>query len=349
MFWSPRQAKALRFYYIYKVWRRPRPDFAPVREAFYSNYWRHAADAVGAQIVDLGKGYFRIKRGRSETMARYHFVPLDSYFNKQVADDKEFCKMRLGQSQFELPESCEYDLNNLSVAFSFVEERQINGVVKPVNGSGGKGVTTGINSRSRVAQASMAASISLGIPRLLVEEEVPGESYRLLFLDGRLLHAVKRGHCTVGCDGRHRIKELVEMENKARLESQNVISLNPLTIDLEMKLTLFDQGLSLRDIPEAGTRVTVKKVSNQNSAFDQHEVTGDVHPEYQKLGHILKEDYGMRLVGVDVMSTNISEHPARSSSAVVEINIPPGLHYHELVSESLSFGSTGSSILEALL
>lgn len=349
MFWGPRQAKTLRFYYIYKVWRSSIPGFASVRQAFYANYWRHAAGIVGAEIVDLGKGYFRIKRGRSTTIVRYHYVPLDSYFNKQLADDKEFCKMRLGQSRLELPKSYEYDLNSLPAAFSFVEERQRDSVVKPVNASGGKGVTTGVNTRSRVARASMAASISLGIPRLLVEEELPGESYRLLFLDGRLLHAIKRGHCTVAGNGKNRIRELVRMENKARLESQNITSLNPLTIDLEMEFTLTDQGLSLRDIPEAGTRVTVKKVSNQNSAFDQHEVTGDVHAEYHKLGYMLKADFGMRLVGVDVMSTDISEHPARSSSAVIEINIPPGLHYHELVSGSPSFGSTGSSILEALL
>lgn len=341
--------KMLRYYYMYKRWRRSSLNFSSVRQTFYDNYWKHAASCIEANISDIGKGYFKIQRGQRSTMVRYHYVPLDFYFNKQLADDKELSKILLNEAGFRVPESYEYDINNLAGAINFLKGRQTSCVVKPVSGSGGQGVTTAINSESRLTKASIAASAALSVPRLLIEEQIAGESFRLLFLNGQLLHAIKRGSCTVVGDGRHRIRELVDIENGLRLKSSTHISLNPLTIDLEMRYTLADQQLSLNDIAKSGERVIVKKVSNQNSSADQTTVTEDVHSKYHELGRLLFDEYGMRLVGVDVMSKDISGHPDQSKSAINEINIPPGLHYHELTLGNNSFTNIGSNILETLL
>lgn len=349
MLWSTLSNKAMRHYYMYKRWRRSNLNFSSVRETFYDNYWNHAADSIGANISDIGKSYFKIQRGQLSTMVRYHYVPLDYYFNKQLADDKELSKILLNEAGFRVPESHEYDINNLPGAIKFLKGRQTSCVVKPVSGSGGQGVTTAINSESRLIKASITASAALSIPRLLIEEQITGESFRLLFLNGQLLHAIKRGSCTVVGDGRHRIQELVTIENGLRFKTSNHISLNPLTIDLEMRYTLSDQHLSLNDIAKSGERVIVKKVSNQNGSADQTIVTKDVHSKYHELGSMLFDKYGMRLVGVDVMSKDISEHPDQSKSAINEINIPPGLHYHEMTLGNNSFTNIGSNILEALL
>ena len=49
------------------------------------------------------------------------------------------------------------------------------------------------------------------------------------------------------------------------------------------------------------------------------------------------------------MSEDISASPLRSGSMINEINIPPGLHYHELVENQQKFSGVGAAVLEYLL
>jgi hypothetical protein len=49
------------------------------------------------------------------------------------------------------------------------------------------------------------------------------------------------------------------------------------------------------------------------------------------------------------MSEEISASPSQSGSAITEINIPPGLHYHELVENEDKFSGVGAAVLEYLL
>jgi cyanophycin synthetase len=253
-------------------------------------------------------------------------------------------------SGFRAPKGAEYSIDEIDIALQFLEK--LGGgacVIKPKAGSGGRGITTSISTESRLVNATLHASNTLTIPSLLIEEQMPGDSYRLLYLGGKLIHAVQRGKCTVVGNGRNTIARLVEYESQARLRDTPLRSIEPLSVDFEMKVTLSDQGLSLRSIPSDGSIVRVKNVSNQNERRDQRDVTRLVHADYHLLAEKMLHELGIQLIGIDVMSVDVSLPPNASGAAVLEINIPPGLHYHELIRGAESFTPVGATILEYVL
>ena len=280
---------------------------------------------------------------------QYHYMDLDTYFSRGLADDKVFVTRLVRELGFFAPRFREYTLRSVSSAVRFMEEAGVPCVVKPRVGSGGFGITTAVNTRDRLIAASLAASNSLSLPALMIEQQIAGDSYRLLYLDGRLLHAVRRGRCTVIGDGLSTIRELIARENERRFTDSRLQSLTALTIDLEMKYVLTDHGKTLRTVPDRGERVIVKNVCNQNCRRDQEDVTAYVHGDYAELAGALRTRLGAHLIGIDVMSEDISASPLQSGSAINEINIPPGLHYHELVENQQKFSGVGAAVLEYLL
>jgi cyanophycin synthetase len=338
-----------RYAHMYRRFRATPLNFNERRAGFYASYWEDAARQLGACVNRLGDDYLEVARNGSSARVKDNCVDLDTYFSRGLADDKVFVTGLVGELGFFAPRFREYTLRSLSSAVGFLEEVGAPCVVKPRVGSGGCGITTAVNTRRRLIEASLAPSNSLTLPALMIEQQIAGDSYRLLYLDGSLLHAVKRGRCTVIGDGLSTIRELVVRENESRLTDSRLQSLSPLTIDLEMKYTLTDQGKTLRTIPDRGERVVVKNVCNQNCRRDQEEVTAYVHGDYDQLASAVGTRLGAHLIGIDVMSEEISASPSQSGSAITEINIPPGLHYHELVEHQHNYSGVGAAVLEYLL
>lgn len=338
-----------RYPHMYRRLVAPRIDFSGRRAEFYRGYWLHAAEAIDAEVEILEDNYLEISRAGRSTIVQFHFVDLDTYFAKALMDDKRFVSNLVREMGFASPRFSEFKLTDREPAFRFMEEVGLPCVVKPRVGSGGSGVTTGITHRKRLIRAALAASIARSLPTLMIEEQIAGDSYRLLYLDGELLHAVRRGASTIVGDGTSSIKQCVVAENTRRLECSGVESISELTLDLDLEYTLADQGLTSRSVPRKGEIVKVKNVSNQNSARDQENVTDRVHRDYHRIARGVLDRLGARLVGVDVMAEDISHAPVESGSAINEINIPPGLHYHEFIEGQERRSRAGSVILNRLL
>ena len=150
-------------------------------------------------------------------------------------------------------------------------------------------------------------------------------------------------------DGQSSIEQLVDRENLARLEEKPITSFNELTLDLEADFTLEDQNVDLNSVPKNEEMVIVKRVTNQNARRDQRGVTDQVHSDYDKLATELHDTLGFRLIGIDVISRNIHMSPLSGNGVVNEVNIPPGLHYHELVADRTDLTNVGPLLLKAAL
>lgn len=339
-----------RYPQIFRRFTAQRLDFGAVRRNFYRRYWSRAAETCGAELHPWGNEVFEIRRDGGSARVQYHFVHLDSYFAKALVDDKRFTSELVDELGFATPQGVDFSLRQMRPAREFLERAPRACVVKPQSGSGGRGVTTGVDCEKRLVAASLAASNSFTLPSLMIEEQIPGDSFRLLFLGGRLIDAVRRGACTLEGDGRTHLKGLVAAENERRHGAPHLESMEELTLDLEAELTLADQGLDWRVVPGAGERIVVKRVSNQNTFRDQEDVTALVHDEYGELAREVDRRIGAKLIGVDVMSEDISKSPKEGWGTVNEINIPPGLHFHEMTPQRVGrFSKVGASVVEYLL
>ena len=262
-----------------------------------------------------------------------------------IADQKTLVHRVLSQNGYPIPMHKEYVLNDLQDIANWIRTEKGRFVVKPTGSSGGSGVTTGVNSAKRLRSASITAAEVFYKQEILIEKEFSGDSYRLLYLNGKLIDAIKRMRPSVIGDGKHTIRQLSHDENMQRSGS-GPRALGNLTIDLDCKFYLQDNGISLDTVPKSGELVRVKNVANQNSPRDNFTVRDRVHPYYYELGKNVSSIFGFKLIGVDLMAPNLDAPLDENGGVINEINIPPGLHYHALIANSEDRADIGPQILD---
>lgn len=321
-----------------------------VSARYFREYWSKAASAVGAEIEEIGDHFHEIRRGDRKTFVWRFMVMLDTFLGRMIVDNKLLTQRLLARHGWVQPPQLEFDEGNVDPALQFLDNLRHEGktaVVKPKSGSRGRGITTGIESRQELVRAaSWAATFET---KLIVEQHIEGTSYRLLFLDGELIDTVRRDSPTVIGDGKHNIRDLMRRENDSRLSAPPYTSLIPLKVDLDCKRTLRQQGISLGHVPAKGQLVRVKTVVNQNSSRDNHSIRSGVHPSFAELGRRFARDLNLCLFGMDVIALDISVPLAQSGGVLNELNIPPGLHYHDLVSHETPKVPVGEMVLNAVL
>jgi glutathione synthase/RimK-type ligase-like ATP-grasp enzyme len=296
------------------------------RLRFYEDVWREAAGELGAAFEELGEGIIKITRNGAITRIYTNFTPLDDPVTLQIALDKPLVNSILRSHGLPTPDHVEFSLNNLDKGYQFLARHRIC-VVKPADGTdGGGGVTTGIETRRQLLKAAVTASAYAS--RLLVEEQVKGDVIRLLYLDGRLLDAVRRGSPTVLGDGKSRVSQLVVALNQKRVDAGYQLAQSTIKHDMEMEQTLAGQNLSWRSVPAKGQRVTLKTVVNENLADENESVADHIPQSTIAAGRRAVELIGARLAGVDVITPDIRQGLEAAGGKILEINTTPGYHYH---------------------
>lgn len=322
--------------------------FTQLAGRFYADMWAEAAERIGATVEDIGYGFLRILRKGCETFVNNASVMLDNHLVLQLAGNKPLFHKLLREWGYDAPAHCEYDLASLQRAEAFMRQASGPCVVKPAAaGAAGKGVTTNVRNARELRRASYLASAFSR--SLLIEQQVPGDSYRLLYLNGEFLDAVRREPPRVQGDGRSSLRELIARENQRRLQADPIAALHPITCDLECKLTLQLQGRKLSTVPPAGLWVQVKTVVNQNASRENHSVRAQVHPDIIALGAELAGKLRIQLAGFDVMTPDISRKLEEVGGVINEVNTKPGLHHHYLISDREQGVPLAERILEFLL
>ena len=315
-----------------------------VYKRYYRSYWDSAASSVGAHVRELGDQILEISDGEHSTYVRGHHVMLDSYLSLQIAGNKGLTYELLADAGCQSPRYLAYDLTGIFSAVEFMEQYNTMVVIKPMQGTGGgEGITTNIHSRCQLRRASVWAS---GYNRkLLIEQQVPGNSYRLLYLGGRFVDAVRRDPPRVTGDGRSTLRKLIAAENRLRDTGDTVTSLRHITIDLECKYHLENTGMHLNYIPAAGESVAVKTVVNQNSSRENHREKV-VHGAIVELGERLVSALKLELAGVDIIAPTLATPLGESGGVINEINSTPGLSHHDLVADRTGAPDVGKRVLQ---
>ncbi|MDQ6693044.1 MAG: cyanophycin synthetase [Chloroflexota bacterium] len=205
-------------------------------------------------------------------------------------------------------------------------------VVKPYDGNQGKAVSVNLTTEDQVRQAfTLAMAVSR---RVIVEQYLPGDDYRLLVVNGKMVAAALRRPAQVVADGLHTIRELVDMVNAdSRRGSGHGAALTRIRLDGAAELTLLKQGLSWESVPAPGEVVLLRDNSNLSTGGTATDVTRRVHPDNATLAVQAAKAVGLDVAGVDLVCMDISLPLAEQRGAVVEVNAAPGLRMHLYPSE----------------
>lgn len=162
----------------------------------------------------------------------------------------------------------------------------------------------------------------------MIERQVDGDNYRMLFLDGQFLDAVRRYPPRVTGDGRSSVVELLAAENARRYRANNGAATWELIADLDTLFTLEQQGLTPASVPAAGRSVIVRTVVNANGPEFNESVRDEICEALVAEGARAASLLGVRLAGVDVITPDCRRSLSEGGGVILEVNATPGLHYH---------------------
>ncbi|MDR0770098.1 MAG: cyanophycin synthetase [Burkholderiales bacterium] len=242
-----------------------------------------------------------------------------------IAHDKELTKKLLAAAAVPVPEG--RPVTDAEDAWVAANEIGLPVVVKPLNGSQGRGVTVNINSREHLLAAYEAA---VKIRRqVMVERYLPGPDFRLLVVGNKLVAAARRDPPQLIGDGVHSVRELVDVVNRDPRRSEgHATALTKIRFDDIANTLLAMQGHTADSVPPPGTRVILRNNANLSTGGAATDVTDEVHPDIAAHAVAAAQTVGIDIAGIDVVCETILKPLEEQYGGVVEVNAAPGLRMH---------------------
>lgn len=273
---------------------------------------------TGANSLLLGQGY-RQRRMQRKTTDR----------TSQLACLKASDKTRTIEAlkQIGLPTPEHVEVQDADQAAAAAGKIGFPVVVKPVTLSRGIGITVGAATDDEVRNAyAVARKFD---PRVAVESFVPGETFRLLVIDGKFTAASRTRATALTGDGRHTIRELVERINSA--PERGPEHLKPLTwlaLDQEAKTLLQSMNLTPDSVLKSGQTIHLRTTSNLSRGGESVSVTEETHEDIRRLAELCALAIGLDIAGMDYRAAAIDRPWQEAGGAVIEVNQGPGLRMH---------------------
>ena len=205
-------------------------------------------------------------------------------------------------------------------------------VIKPTSLTGGHGVNTNIKTIDQAITAYKNVIYVLENEtkgaqknKIIIQQQVQGDDYRLLVINGKLEAATKRIPAFVLGDGKSTIKELIEKINKDPKRDLNdpTHTLKPILIDKALIAFLQEQNLNLKYIPKNNKKITIRKVASMSQGGITEDFTEKTHKNIKHLAESLAQSLRAYVLGVDVICKDISKPLDINNGAIIEVNTMP--------------------------
>jgi len=205
-------------------------------------------------------------------------------------------------------------------------------VLKPLAGNHGRGVS--INLRTAEDVETGFAKASEHGRTIIVESYIDGFDHRLLVVDGELVAAAKRVPGHVVGDGKHTIRELVDIVNEdPRRGVGHEKVLTRLEFDHQAERLLAKLGYDHETVPEKDEVVYLRSTANLSTGGTAIDVTDVIHPDNREMAIRAINAIDLDIGGVDFLTKDITESHRDAGGGICEVNAGPGFRMHVAPSE----------------
>jgi len=285
---------------------------------------------IQVELLDEKAGLRLFSKGEQHFLVWQHMPDLNTYVASAIANNKATLKRLLIRQG--IPAAPGFIEKNPQRALERLHmgELRYPVVAKPIDGSGGVAVTVDIRDDKNlllgIEEVFKYNRRTKGKPNsFLIEALVPGDDYRFIVLDGRVLTVLVRKPAYVIGDGKSTIGQLIDQYN-AQPGVGKTLPLNPITRDLELQRHLVLQKLDEQTIPARGVRIVLRKNANVSTGGRSFECMDKAHVAYKKLAARIAKLLQLRFCAVDLIAPDIRKF---EKFAVIEVNTRPGLDIHE--------------------
>src|SRR5699024_9545865 len=137
----------------------------------------------------------------------------------ELGMDKQKTKIKLSEAGVNVPKGKMFKQNtNTNEIFKYIDEIDYPVVIKPVDGSFGRGVFVDLYAEEEVLQAIAFIKKELN-EDIIVEQYIDGHDYRVYVIENEVVGAILRVPPNIIGDGKSTVEELIKIKNKDRMRN----------------------------------------------------------------------------------------------------------------------------------
>ena len=327
--WIESRLLARRLTKLWETWRgKSGQIYFEHRIDEYRRMWVAVAEEIGASFLQLDDDLWELRVGDKRTRILNYQLEFDNPVVLAMAGRKPLMHRLLSDAGIPVPDHRVFSVAELEPAQTFLQLNPTGCVIKPGRGYGGKGVTTHIQDPSQITSAAILAATHSR--DLLIEKQILGECYRLLVINGEMVHAVRRPGLWLTGDGQSTVEALLnEASGSQLISSPRNRHANP-----DLKFSLRAQGMALQSIPSLGQKILARSTKNYVDGKTEvrtvysEDVTNVVGDSVRAQAITAAKILGSSFLGVDVITPDIAVGLSESGGVVNEVNTTPALHHH---------------------
>lgn len=182
--------------------------------------------------------------------------------------NKETTKQLLEQANVLVPEGKQFiqEATNEDIV-NYAEKLGFPVVIKPTDGSFGRGVISNITSTGELEYSLDYVRSELGYKDIILERFIEGDDYRLYVVGDQVVGAIQRIPPNIEGDGINTIESLIAIKNEERSLNPRLISC-PIKLDKEVNDFIGRMGYTAETILEKGKRIFLSDKSNVSLGGD---------------------------------------------------------------------------------
>lgn len=214
------------------------------------------------------------------------------------------------------------EINNLEIEYP--------AVAKPTLGTLSKNVFTNIKSKKNLITA--ASIIQKTNKKILIEQHIPGNHFRILIADNTYVGCVQRKSPNITGDGVRTIKQLIDKRNEEPQrgeKSELNTTVHKLVIDQTSEKILANKNLTLETVLPAGKNLEIQHKISAILGSDYIDYTNDLHPDIIKKCLKAAKKFDIFIIGFDLISPDITKPLEISGGAFNEFNLKPFIDLNE--------------------
>jgi len=237
----------------------------------------------------------------------------------EMGADKEKTKQKLREANIPTPEGKQFneDVSNEEIV-AHAKEHGFPVVIKPTDGSFGRGVITNITTEEELTYQLEYVRGNLGYKSIILEQYIPGEEYRIYVVGRKAVAAMNRVPANVVGDGESSVRTLIVTKNKEKELNPRLISC-PIKVDQAMLDFIWAKGYTLESVLEEGEQLYLTEISNISTGGDPVSVTGELPEEVVDTAiRALHTIPGLEHGAVDLIID--ARKPIEEAATVLELN-----------------------------
>jgi cyanophycin synthetase len=283
--------------------------------------------------VQLGRGTRALRslllfgHGKYQQRIWAPYISTESHLAADIALNKDLTNRLVRSAGLPVPRSLRVKDENGAVAAA--REIGYPVVLKPLDGNHGRGVGVNLQDEAAVRSHYPLASGETHTGTILVEKFIPGNTYRILVVDGHAVAVTEEVPAHVIGDGSHTLRQLVKITNadpRRGHGSENLLV--RIRLDDTALALARTQGYGPDDIPPQGTHVQLARTAHISLGGISVDHTDEVHPYNAMIAEQAAQVIGLKVAGIDLLAPDIAKSVQETGGAICEVNAGPGLGLH---------------------